>query len=116
MILNPIILNFFPKGSDQEISFNREDFLNIAKTARETKVEIQDAQSKVVEAVEELRKQWQTPTGRKFFENLDANWAADISKFTRTMDAFIDVMEEVEEQFRDIENEVWCLQNIDRML
>lgn len=116
MILNPIILNFLPNGSDKEVSFDRADFIEIKAKAEATKGDIQSKREEVKQAIDKLRDKWKTPAGREFFKNLDDNWAADIDKFTRTMDAFIRVMDEVEVQFREIEGMVRELQNMGKYM
>lgn len=116
MLLAPIILNFFPNNSDKELSFDVDDFSKIATQAETSKSDLLKQRDDAVRSIEELRKNWNTPGGRKFFESLDSDWAADVQKYVKTMDAFIDVMDEVITCFREIEETVGELNDIKRDL
>ena len=55
--------------------------------------------------LEQLRKDWQTPAGRYFFESLDAEWEIDINKFVRTIDMFAVVLQNTIDEFKALVEE-----------
>lgn len=52
---------------------------------------------------DKLLNDWNTPAGKKFFEDLDADWSEQVQQYTKIIGAVSDLLEEAITQYSKVE-------------
>lgn len=99
MVLSLLVLCLHANKSEQCLEFDINAFKQLKNDAEESRTELLTQKKTVVEKVNKLKEDWNTDAGREFFSKLDTDWADCVDKYGRTMQAFIDVMDNLIETF-----------------
>lgn len=109
MILSVIKLLFQENKSEQGLEFDLDAFKKLKTDAENSRTELLNEKANVVKRVEELKNNWNTEAGKEFFSKLDADWADCVDKYTKTMQAFIDVMDDLIETYEIVKDDAEAL-------
>lgn len=92
-------------NSEKELSFDIENFRKIRNEAQANTEEIIQQKDRVQASIEQLKEKWKTPAGEYFFKNFDNDWIVAVENYKKTMQVFIDVMDDVIDILSKVETE-----------
>ena len=89
-----------------ELKFDLDAMREMKQELTETAQEISEAKKNTFQALEVLKKKWDTPAGKKFFSDMDTSWATDVDKYITIIQAVEKLLGEAVNQYADVENEI----------
>lgn len=88
-----------------DLQFDLEKIKDM-KTACETaKMDLEKLDTELTSKLEQLKKDWNTPAGDKFFEELDNDWTAQVQSYTRITGAIVELLEAAIAEYEPVETE-----------
>lgn len=87
---------------NNKLAFDLEDLKELRDNTKTVCDSLCEQRDSLKKGLDQLRKDWNTDAGRYFFEQIDANWEADIKKFEDTLAVFEEVLEDAIEQFEKV--------------
>lgn len=88
-----------------DLQFDLEKIKDM-KTACETaKMDLEKLDTELTSKLEQLKKDWNTPAGDKFFEELDNDWTAQVQSYTRITGAIVELLEAAIAEYESVETE-----------
>jgi len=83
-------------GEPDIIKFDSQAISDMKTKINETSNTINSEAEKILEAVTNLEKEWQTPEGRKFLEEIDLDWKKQTDKYVKILNTLTSMLEEAE--------------------
>ena len=59
--------------------------------------------TKLNQSLEQLKKDWNTPAGDKFFQDLEDDWSDQVAQYTKIVDAVSDLLDEAIKQYTPVQ-------------
>lgn len=87
-----------------KLAFDLNDLRELLKATEKLSDDLTKQKESLMQGLEELRRDWQTPAGSYFFENIDDSWEGDVKKFIETIDVFGKILKDAYEQFLEVQD------------
>lgn len=93
-------------GDPTSLKFNVEKISKMRTKIQETATELMEFKTTLLQEVDNLKKNWQTPAGKKFTSEVNTDWAKQVEKYVTIIEAVDELLEVAENNYRDVEEEV----------
>lgn len=88
------------------LKFDVEKISKMRKDIEKTASELIELKNTLLNQIEELKNNWQTPAGRKFTEEVDTNWAKQVDQYVKIMNALDELLKVAEENYIEVEEAI----------
>lgn len=90
--------------SKKELAFDISDFDSLIKKTEKMREDLEEQKTDLEQGLEELRKDWRTPAGKYFFEQLDGSWEEEVAKFINTISIFEEILKNAKKELQEVED------------
>lgn len=87
---------------NHELAFNLDELRELQSNTNEVCDELRTQRDNLKKGLEQLRKDWNTDAGRYFFDQIDMDWEAEVTKFENTLALFSEILADAIEQFETV--------------
>lgn len=87
------------------LKFDIEKLENIKTECEAAKDQLTKLDTELSKSLEELKNQWKTPAGKKFFDDLDEDWSKQVQQYTKITGAIVKLLDKALESYRPVEEE-----------
>ena len=87
------------------LKFDVEEIREMRNKINSTSSDLRNLKNRLLKEIEELKGDWKTPAGKKFFENVDADWAQQVDKYLKVIEAVDELLEVAEKAYKEVEEE-----------
>ena len=87
----------------KRLSFDLEDLKKLQKNTQELLKDLTEQRDDLMKGLDILRNNWQTPTGKDFFKNLDGQWEGQVRRFASVLKVFDRMLEQVVRDYSSVQ-------------
>ena len=87
---------------NHELAFDLDELKELSRKTETLKTDLDEQRNSLTEGLEQLRNDWQTDAGKRFFEQFDDSWKDDVEKFEDTLEVFQTILENAVDEFKDV--------------
>ncbi len=84
---------------DQKIKYSTESIAYMKSQIDKTAEELRDLNNDILEAIEEMEKDWNTTEGKKFLEGVSTDWSPQVEKFVDVLDTISLMLTKAETEY-----------------
>lgn len=88
-----------------DVKYNLEKLKDAKKRFGILKDNLNSLNSDLTEQLQNLQTEWNTPAGKKFFENKQADWSADVTRYTTMLQGVADLLQAAIDEYELIDDE-----------
>lgn len=96
-------------GDPKSLKFDISELTRMRKQLDQTAKDLTDYSKKLTDYLEKLKKEWKTPAGKAFMNNVDVDWISQTKKYVKVIEAVEKMLQEAETNYRQVEN---CVQKL----
>ena len=85
------------------LKFDVSQMSSMRSKLQETSNTLQQKSKELLEAIDNLKKDWKTPAGEVFFEKFDTGWVTEVEKFVKLIDALDEILAVAETNYATVE-------------
>lgn len=90
-------------GDPTSLKFDVAEFSKMRKKIQETSRELSELKTSLLQELEDLKEDWNTPAGKKFTAEVDTDWAKQVDKYITIIDAVEELIEVAEKSYGEVE-------------
>lgn len=90
----------------RELKFDLEKMNEMKTKLADTAAELEDYKIKVVDSLDQLKKDWNTTAGKSFMSNVNTDWTVEVDKYIKIVGAVESLLEEASKQYATVEDEI----------
>ena len=90
-------------GDPKLLKFDTQQILSFQSEVQDAACDLQDLKNSLLNRLEELKKDWKTPAGKKFIEEVDMDWAKQVEKYITFLDAVNELMDVAANNYTEVE-------------
>lgn len=90
----------------KELKFDLEQLNEMKLKLADVATELEEYKKKVVDSLENLKKNWNTAAGKRYMEKVDTGWTAEVDKYIEIVRAVEGILEEAQKQYMTVEDEI----------
>lgn len=87
------------------LKFNLEEIKKMKSECEEQRANFEKLNKDLPKKLADLKNDWETAAGRKFFEDLETDWTAQVQQYLKTIDAIILLLEKAIVNYSPVEDE-----------
>ena len=87
---------------NHELAFDLEDLMELSGKTDILSTDLAEQRESLTNGLEQLRKDWNTDAGKRFFEQLDNSWEDEVEKFEKTLEVFKTILDNAVEEFEGV--------------
>lgn len=96
-------------GEAKTLKFDLDKMYDMKNKLADTATDLMNYKTTLVNLLEELKKDWNTSAGNKFFAEVDTDWAKQVEQYVTIVNAVESLLEEAISQYSIVEEEVHTL-------
>ena len=91
------------------LKFNIEKLTTMKTKCEESRTELDTLNKELTKALEQLKKDWNTPAGKKFFEDLTDDWSQQVEQYKTITAAIEELLQTAINEYSPIQDEANAL-------
>lgn len=88
-----------------DLKFDIEMLKNMKDRCDALAQDLDTTSSNLKESLEQLKKDWHTPAGEKFFKDLDDDWTEQVEHYKKIVSAVSSLLNAAINKYQNVENE-----------
>lgn len=88
-----------------DLQFNLEKIKDMKTACEKAITDLEKTDTELTKKLEQLKNDWNTPAGDKFFDELDNDWTAQVQSYTRITEAIVELLEAAINEYEPVETE-----------
>lgn len=92
--------------AQKELKFDIEKLNDMKKSLADSANDLETYKEKVLQSLDNLKKDWNTPAGKNFMDNVDTNWTSEVDKYIKIIGAVEKLLDEAATQYAIVEDEI----------
>lgn len=96
-------------GETKTLKFDLDKMYDMKNKLADTATDLMNYKTTLVNLLEDLKKDWNTSAGNKFFSEVDTDWAKQVDQYVAIVNAVESLIEEAISQYSIVEEEVHTL-------
>ena len=89
-------------GDPTSLKFDIQEISNMRKKLQDTSTDLGDFKTKLLKEVETLKENWKTPAGKKFTKDVDTDWAVQVDKYIKIINAVDELLKVAETNYQTV--------------
>lgn len=89
--------------ASKELEFDVDKLRSTKEKCEKLIQDLADKQDELQSSLEELRKDWNTDAGKKFFERQDTDWSEQVEHYIKIANAVVSLLECAIKEYAEIE-------------
>lgn len=90
----------------KELKFDIEKINDMKNSLAASAEDLGTYRDEVIESLDKLKTDWDTPAGKNFMKNVDTDWATEVDKYINIIGAVEKLLEEASTQYAKVEDEI----------
>ncbi len=86
------------------LKFDIDQIEEMEKKIKDTVIDLQDLKTKLIQSIDQLKKDWNTPAGKKFIKEVDTNWSVQIDKYVKVLNAVDELLKTAATEYEKVES------------
>lgn len=86
------------------LKFDIDEIKGMENKIQDTAKDLEDLKTKLIQSIDQLKKDWNTPAGKKFMEEVDINWAVQIDKYVKVLKAVDELLKTAATEYEKVES------------
>lgn len=92
---------------NNKLEFDLDKLRQMKSSIEKTSKDLVATKTALVQSLEDLRRKWNTPAGRKFYEEtVNTNWVNNVDRYVGILEAVAELLQEAISNYAEVENEI----------
>ena len=91
------------------LNFNISEIGNMRKKVKTTAADLRSFKTTLLKEIEILKKNWNTPAGKKFTSEVNTDWATQVDQYVKILGAVDELLIAAETEYKKVENSAKAL-------
>ena len=92
--------------TQKQLKYDLDKIEDMKATLHDSIDEMDKCKNEAIEAMDNLKVDWNTKAGSEFFNNVDQDWVASMNKFAEVIGVMEDLLEQAIQQYGLVEDEL----------
>lgn len=93
-------------SESEVLKFDTDQIRKMRNKINETINDLNNSKNKVSSAMNDLEKNWKTPAGYNFIKEVNVDWADEVTKYIRILNAVDELLKVAEMNYDEVDGEV----------
>lgn len=76
------------------------------KSVDDTCTEVKESKKNLIQNLDSLKTAWNTPAGKKFFQDIDTDWGPKVDKYAAALDTLSQMLESASKSYKTLDDEI----------